>query len=142
MASLGALVSTFLAEAEDTRPREELRALRGTLAHVVAADLSLRDAEVVRGADVDAFVRDLLDAGVPADRVAEVILGLRSVYAHAVDRGLLTASPLVGFAATRSASPSPTTAVLALSEQVAHWLERMIVLAFAVTLVALVVVVA
>jgi len=142
MASLSTLISAYLADAGNTRSRDEVRALRGTLAHVIAADLSLRDAEAVRGRDVDAFVRDLLEAGVAPDRAAEVVHGLRSVYAHGVERGLIAASPLVGFAPTRTAPPSPTTAVLAFSERVAHGLERMILLAFALTLVALVVVIA
>jgi hypothetical protein len=140
---LATLISGFLSEAEagDAYSRDELRVMRGTLAHVLASDLSVRDAAAVRRGDVEALVRDLLDAGVPAQRATEVVQALRPVYAHGMESGLVAASPLVGFAAAPAGapSPSPTTAVLALSEQAVAWTVRAIFIAFVLTAIGLVV---
>jgi site-specific recombinase XerD len=139
MPDLGAVISGYLAaaEADGRHTRAELRALRASLAHVIAADLSLREADSIAGHDVQALVRDLQAAGLSAQRAGEVVSALRPVFAHAIDNGIVTTSPLVGLAPA-TAAPSPTTALLTLSAHAITWAVRAIVIAFAVLATGLV----
>jgi hypothetical protein len=140
MPDLGAVISTYLAEAEANghHTRAELRELRGSLAHVLAADLSLREADSIAGRDVEALVRDLQAVGVSTQRAGEVVSALRAVFAHAIANGIIGASPLVGLAPAAAAAPSPTTAILTLSAHAITWAVRGIVIAFAVLATGLV----
>jgi site-specific recombinase XerC len=139
---LGALIDGFLesAETDGNYTREQLRDLRGTLAHVVASELALQDAGAVSGSEVHALVDSLRTAGVPARRAGEVVHSLRLVYAHAIASGLVRSSPLVGVAAVEqdeAPAPSPTTAILALGAGVVNWLVRLIVVASVLTAIGL-----
>jgi hypothetical protein len=137
---LGALITDFLesAEKDDEYTREQLRELRGTLAHVVYSDLAVEDAGAVTGSDVHALVESLRTDGVGARRAGEVVHSLRLVFAHAIAGGLVRTSPLVGVAAVDEApAPSPTTAMLALGASVVDWLVRLIVIAFVLTAIGL-----
>jgi site-specific recombinase XerD len=142
---LGALIADFLqsAETDGDYTREQLRDLRGTLAHVVASPLAVQDPGAVSGADVQALVEQLRTSGVSAQRAAEVVHSLRLVFAHAIARGLVRSSPLVGVAAVAdegtgaTSSPSPTTAIIALGAGVVDWLVKIIVIAFVLTAIGL-----
>ena len=140
MPDLGAVISDYLAEAEagGRYTRAELRSARGSLAHVLAAELSLHDTGSIRGHDVEGLVRDLQAAGLSTHRAGEVVSALRAVFAHAIASGLVATSPLVGLAPATEASPSPTTAIVALSAHAVTWAVRAIVIAFAVMATGLV----
>ena len=143
---LGTVIAGFLADAEAGRagrpyPREELRELRGALSHV-ESELGTRPLDAVRGEDVGALVDSLRDAGLPPGRTIAIVDALRSVYAYAIERGLVSASPLVGLAPPSPAPRSPTDAMLELGEQVAAWTVRLIVTAFVLIAVGLVIVLA
>jgi hypothetical protein len=136
MTDLGQLIDDFLTHT----PGERRRELRAPLAHVVASSLALRDADTVTAADVDALVAELRDAGVPAERTRAMVDALRLVFAHGIAHGGLRASPLVGFAEAAPASaPSPTTAIVALGEQVATWTARAVVIGFVLAAAGLVI---
>src|SRR5262245_28511884 len=121
MPDLGETIGDFLADAEagGDFTREQLRVNRSALAHVVASERAVKDVASVTARDVCALATELRRTGVPEPRVMAAVDALRLVYAHAIARGLVRVSPLVGLAAAPSAaasSPSPTTAVLALGE--------------------------
>jgi hypothetical protein len=142
---LGALIADFLksAETDGDYTREQLRDLRGSLAHVVASKLAVQDAGAVSGADVHALVDELRTDGVPAQRAGQVVHSLRLVFAHAIASGVVRSSPLVGVAAVADAdpdttpSPSPTTAMLMLGAGLVDWLVKLIVIAFVLTAIGL-----
>jgi hypothetical protein len=128
MADVGTLVADFVADAEadGTYSREQLRGLRRELAHVAASDLGVRDAAHVSAQDVRALPATALDA-------------LRLVYAHAVDRGTLRSSPLVGLApAVEPAAPSPTTAIVSLGTALLTWTVRAVIAGFVLAAIGLV----
>jgi hypothetical protein len=135
MADLGELIDDFLAHTAEERQRE----LRGPLAHVIASSLALRDAAAVRAEDVHALVEELRDEGVAPARTAAVVDALRLVFAHGIAHGGLRASPLVGFAEPSAAAPSPTTAIVALGEQVVTWTARAVVIGFLLAALGLVI---
>jgi site-specific recombinase XerC len=116
--------------------RADRQALRGALAHVVASDLGGRDVASVRSADVEALVAQLRAEGLSSARAAAMLDGLRRVFAYAVGRGLLRASPLVGFAVA-PAVPSPTTAIVSLVHGTVVWAVRATFLAFVVVALGL-----
>jgi hypothetical protein len=139
---LGALISDFLESAEKSGDytREQLRELRGTLAHVAFSDLAMEDANAMTGSDVHTLVESLRSDGVGARRVGEVVHSLRLEFAHAIAGGLVRTSPLVGVAAVEDdqpSPPSPTTAMLALGANVVDWLVRLIVIASVLTAIGL-----
>jgi hypothetical protein len=138
MPDLGALIDDFLAHT----PVERQRELRARLAHIVASPLALRDAASLGAQDIHGLVADLHAAGVPTARAGAVVDALRLVLAHGIEHGALSSSPLVGFApAPPTAAPaaSPTTAMLALGEQMLAWTARVIVIAFLLAALGLVV---
>jgi hypothetical protein len=139
---LGALITGFLesAEKDGDYTREQLRELRGTLAHVVYSDLAVEDAEAVTSSDVHTLVDSLRADGVPARRAGEVVHSLRLVFAHAIAGGLVRTSPLVGVATVEedpAAASSPTNAILTLGANVVDWLVRLIVIASVLTAIGL-----
>jgi site-specific recombinase XerC len=133
---LGAFIADFLEGARAGVVRApggsaytpaELRSLRGALSHVTS-ELGARDVAELRSRDVRALVDGLLDAGLSPTRAGAILDALRQVYAYAVERGLVTASPLVGLAPAAPEGPSPTTAMLELGEQLARFTGRLMVL--------------
>jgi hypothetical protein len=128
MTDMGSLVAEFLADAEagGTYSRDQLRALRRELAHVVVSDVGVRDPATVTADDVRALPGALVDP-------------LRLVFAYAVERGLIGSSPLVGLAPAADPAPTPTTAILALGARVATWTVRAVVAGFVLVAIGLVV---
>ena len=101
---LGAVIAEFLraAEAGSVRRadgarygRDDLRALRGALSHV-ASELGTRGVGAIRGWQIELVLDRLRDAGLPERRVAAVVDALRSLFAYAIGRGLVAASPVIG----------------------------------------------
>jgi hypothetical protein len=144
---LGAVITEFLGDAAAGRvrdragrpmTREEVRRLRGLLAHVVS-ELGTRDVDAVGGRDIMALIDGLGADGLPPGRVDAIVDALRSVYAYAIGRGLVRVSPLVGLAPEAAQTSSPTTAVLALADNLVSWLVRGIVIASVLVAVGLVV---
>jgi site-specific recombinase XerD len=143
-AELGSVIAAFLrdAEAGDVRAagrtytRAELRDLRGALTHVAAA-LGPLDVAELRSRDVRGLVDELGAAGLRPERVSAIVDALRSVYAYAMGRGLVTTSPLVGLAPAAGDGPSPTTAIVQLGEQLARWTVRLMVMLFVLAAVGL-----
>lgn len=142
---LEAVIADFLAEADEGsvfdgtgKPytRAALRELRGSLAHVVS-EFGTIDVAAVRGRDVRTLVDGLAAAGLPPARITAVVDALRAVYAYAVGRGLVRASPLVGLADAEPVRASPTDAMLELGERLAVWMVRAIVIAFVLVAVGL-----
>jgi len=146
--SLDAVIAQFLRAAEEGRTgrpytRTEVRELRGALAHV-ETELGTVPVDAVRGRQVGALFDQLRDAGLPPSRVSTIVEALRSLYAYAIERGLVRASPLVGLAAPEAApapaghqTRTPTDAMLALGERVVTWTVRVIVIAFVLVAVVL-----
>jgi hypothetical protein len=128
MPDVGTLVADFLADAEagGAYPRDQLRALRRELAHVVASDLGDRDVAAVGAEDIQPLSGPVVDA-------------LRLVFAYAVERGLIRSSPLVGLAPAVTPAPSPTTAIVALGEHLVTWTVRAVVAGFVLAAIGLVV---
>jgi site-specific recombinase XerC len=142
---LGTLIGAFLdgartgvVRAPDGSPYTpaELRELRGALAHVTS-ELGPRDIGELRTRDVRALVDELLDEGLPPARAGAIVDALRPVYAFALERGLVTTSPLVGLAPPAPESPSPTTAMLELGEHLARFTSRLMVLLLVLAAVGL-----
>jgi hypothetical protein len=140
MPDLGTLIAEFLADADSSGlyDHDQLRALRANLAHVIASDLGSAEPAAIRGRQIDALMGELRDAGVADGRVEAIVAALRLVFAYAVGRGLIKTSPLVGRATTDERAPSPTTAMLAFGRQAAAWTVRGLVIAFALTVVGLI----
>jgi hypothetical protein len=140
MPDLAALIADFLADAQSSSlyEHDQLRALRANLAHVIASDLGSTAPEAIRGRQIDALLEDLRADGVPDGRVEAIVAALRLVFAYAVGRGLIKTSPLVGRATADQRAPSPTTAILAFGRQAAAWTARGLVIAFALTVVGLI----
>lgn len=145
---LGAVIADFLRAAETGRVRRadgapysrgELRALRGALSHV-ASELGSQGVDSISDWQVQSLIARLGDAGLPPPRVAAIVDALRSLYAYAIRRGLVTTSPVVGLAvpaddiadadAPTHGAATPTDAMLQLGERVAAWTVRGTVLAF------------
>jgi site-specific recombinase XerC len=107
MPDLGALIADFLADAATSGlyTREQLRDLRGNLAHVVASDVGMSAVDAIRGRHVQALVRELHSAGVSAERAGAIVEALRPVFAYAVGRGLVRTSSLVGLASAERQAP-------------------------------------
>jgi hypothetical protein len=138
MTALGTLISVFLDEADAglvrapggrRYTRAQLHELRAGLAHVTA-ELGTLEVDAVDAGDVRWLVERLDAAGLSPDRVRSAVGALRSVYAHAISLRMVRTSPLVGFAVTDPATPSPTDAVLALGQHLVTWTVRVIVVAF------------
>jgi len=140
MTDLGALIADFLSDAEASGlyTLDQLRALRANLAHVIASDLGSSRPDTIRGRQIDALMSELRADGVTDVRIEAIVAALRLVFAYAVGRGLIKSSPLVGRAPAGGGAPSPTTAMLALGRQAAAWTVRGIVIAFALTVVGLI----
>ena len=143
---LGSVISEFLAAAEAGQPRRpdgstygpaELRTLRRALAHA-SSELGTLDLADLRSRDVRALVDELGEAGLPPERASEVVDAMRAVYAYAMERGMVTTSPLVGLvpAASRE-GPSPTTAMVELGQIAARWAVRLMVMLFVLAAVGL-----
>jgi hypothetical protein len=141
MSDLGALIADFLADAEASGlyDHAQLRALRANLAHVIASDLGSSPPDAIRGRQIDALLAELRADGVAAGRIEAIVAGLRLVFAYAVGRGVIKSSPLVGRASADDRAPSPTTAMLAFGRQAATWTVRGIAIAFALTVVGLII---
>ena len=101
---LGAVIAEFLRAAEAGRVRradgarygrDDLRALRGALSHV-ASELGTRGVGTIRGWQIELVLDRLRDAGLPERRVTAVVDALRSLFAYAIGRGLVAASPVIG----------------------------------------------
>ena len=101
---LGAVIAEFLRAAEAGRVRradgarygrDDLRALRGALSHV-ASELGARGVSTIRGWQIELVLDRLRDAGLPQRRVTAVVDALRSLFAFAIGRGLVAASPVIG----------------------------------------------
>jgi len=114
----------------------QLRELRGALTHVTS-ELGDRDVAELRSRDVRGLVAELGDAGLSPERTAAIVDALRSVYAYAMERGMVTTSPLVGLAPAASEGPTPTAAVLQLGEQLARFTGRLMVLLLVLAAVGL-----
>ena len=142
MAELGAVIAEYVRDVEaGARTRDDVRGLRRDLTHV-ASELGTLEVDQVRARHVEALVDELRAAGLPPDRVRSVIEALRSLYAYAIGRGLVKASPLVGLAVGGTEARTPTAAMLDLGEQVVAWTVRVIVIAFVLIALGLVVVLA
>jgi hypothetical protein len=145
---LGTVIADFLGDAEAGAVRApggsryttgEVRELRRALSHV-ASELGARDISELRSRDVRELRDALGAAGLTRERTGAIVDGMRSVYAYAMERGLVTTSPLVGLvpaASASSAGPSPTTAILQLGELLARWTARLMVLLFVLAAVGL-----
>jgi len=142
---LGTLIADFLDGARTGTVRApggahytpaQLRELRGALTHVTS-ELGARDVGELRSRDVRALVDELLDAGLSPSRAGAIVDALRPVYAFALERGLVTTSPLVGLAPAAPGNPSPTTAMLELGEQLARSAGRLMVLLLVLAAVGL-----
>ena len=146
---LGDVIADFLGEAEagtvrgagaTPYTRAQLRELRGALTHV-SSELGAFDAAAVRNRDIGELVDRLDAAGLSEERIASILHALRLVYAYAIERGIVTTSPLVGLglnsAAPGQESPSPTTAMLQFGERVATWTSRLLVVTFVLAAVGL-----
>jgi site-specific recombinase XerD len=140
MPDLGALIADFLADAEasGSYSREQLRELRANLSHVVASDLGSSSLPTITGSQIDTLMTELRAAGVSTNRTEAIVAALRVVFAYAVGRRLIRSSPLVGRAPVGTERPSPTTAVLELGRRAAAWTVRGIVIAFALTVIGLI----
>jgi hypothetical protein len=133
---LGALIADFLDGARTGVVRApgglpytptDLRRLSGALSHVTS-ELGAYDVAELRSCDVRALVDGLLDAGLSPTRARAIVDALHPVYAYALERGLVTTSPLVGLAPAATEGPSPTTAMLELGEQLAKFTGGLMVL--------------
>jgi site-specific recombinase XerD len=127
--------------------RDAQRALRGAPSHVASDDLGIWEVQDVRDEDIRALVARLREAGVPGPRVDAVAPALRSLYAYAIGEGLVTVNPVPAPPppAPRPPdpdpvlSPTPTTAMLAVTEHALTWTVRMIVVASLLAVAALVI---
>jgi site-specific recombinase XerD len=142
---LGSVIADFLEAARADAVRApggstytpgELRELRRTLAHVTA-ELGSRDVAELRSRDVRALIEELCEAGLSRERAGTVVDALRPVYAYAMERGLVTTSPLVGLVPAAPEGPSPTTAMLQLGEQLARFTGWLMVLLLVLAAVGL-----
>ena len=140
MPDLAALIAEFEADAESSGlyDHDHLRALRANLAHVIASDLGSTVPAAIRGRQIDALLNDLRADGVADGRIEAIVAALRLVFAYAVGRGEIKTSPLVGRATADDRAPTPTTAMLAFGRQAAAWTARGLVIAFALTVVGLI----
>jgi hypothetical protein len=119
-----------------------MRTLRRALAHASSELGSVKVADL-RSRDVRVLVDELGEAGLPPERATEVVDALRAVYAYAMDRDMVTTSPLVGLApAAAREGPSPTTAMVELGQVAARWAVRLTVILFVLAAVGLAVAVA
>jgi site-specific recombinase XerC len=153
------VIAEFLRAAEAGRVRRadgarygraDLRALRAALSHV-ASELGARGVGTISGWQIESFLDRLRDAGLSPQRLAAVVDALRSLFAYAIGRGLVTASPVVGLAVPEDEfdapirrtgtrvreTPTPTGGMLLLGEQVAKRTIGVIVVAFVLLAVAL-----
>lgn len=135
---LGAVIADFLggAEAGTVRAADgraytptELRELRGALTHV-SYELGELDVAAVRSRDVRRLIDELRAAGLPPARLESILDALRSLYAYALQRGLVETSPVIGITIPVPAAPSPTTAMLEFGERLATWAVRLMMLTF------------
>ena len=142
---LGSVIAAFLDGARAGAVRSprgspytptELRELRGALTHVTS-ELGDRDVAELRSRDVRELVDELGAAGLSPERAAAVVDALRPGYAYAMERGMVTTSPLVGLAPAASEGPSPTTAMLQFGEQLARFSARLMVLLLVLAAVGL-----
>jgi site-specific recombinase XerC len=143
--NLATAIGDFLQDAETGRrySRDELRELRGALAHI-DSELGTMDLDEVGADDVRRVLDGLRRAGLPPARVRAVVSALRSVYAHAIDRGLVESSPLLGVTADDGTEPrpgearTPTEAILALGDYAVSLVVRTLVIAFVLVAAGLV----
>ena len=105
---------------------------------MIASDLGSSRPDTIRGRQIDALMAELRADGVADGRIEAIVAALRLVFAYAVGRGVIKSSPLVGRAPADGGAPSPTTAMLALGRQAVAWTVRGIVIAFALTVVGLI----
>jgi site-specific recombinase XerC len=141
----------------DGRPygREQLRALRGALSHVGSDELGMREIADVHDSEIRALMSRLRALGMPSARVDAITPALRSLYDYAIREGLAAVNPVaevspvaevtpVAAAAPRAEAlpsvPTPTAAMLAVTEHALAWTVRMIVVASLLVVVALVIV--
>ena len=96
MPDLGQTIGDFLADAGASGDftREQLRAIRGALAHVVTSDLADTNIAAVRSKDIRALASRLHAAGLPDPRIETILDALRLVFLHATARRLVHTSPL------------------------------------------------
>lgn len=135
---LGSVIADYLRDAEArAATRADVRDLRRDLTHVASA-LGATPVDAIRGRDVQALLDDLLAAGVSPDHLRSTVDSLRSLYAYAIDRGLVRTSPLVGIAVPGDESRAPTQALLALGERLVTYTVRTIVIASVLVAVGLV----
>ena len=152
---LSAVIAAFLRAAEAGRARDGhgapytragLRDLRSALTHV-DADLGSADVDVVEASHLQALVERLHDAGLPPSRISAIVEAMRSLYAYASENGLAAGDPAADAITSRDRdenrsqpfqAPPATHTMLALGTQVSAWAERIIVMAFVLTAIALV----
>jgi hypothetical protein len=153
--SLSAVIAAF-AGALGPGERRELRA---ALSHV-DAELGTMPIRTVRPRTLVGLLGDLRAAGLSPRRRVAVIEALRSLFAFALARGLVSTSPVTGLAdaephdrprpraaapvvpvarTEESRTPTPTLTMLALGARVAWWTALIVTLVFATLLVVLVV---
>jgi hypothetical protein len=161
---LDTVIAEFLRDAEGGRvrsgdhrgkpySRDELRELRGALAHV-GSELGTLPVDEVQPRDVQRVVEELRRSGLPPARLRSIVESLRSLYAYAIGRGLVRSSPVVGVTppapggepASRdderrepAEARTPTEAVLALGGAAVSLAVRIAVIAFVLVAAALVV---
>ena len=98
-----AVVEEFLQAVEDGRVAhrsgerytpDRLRELRGALSYV-AAEFGGMNIEDVSRSQVQQLIDGLQRSGVSTIRVVELVEGLRALFSHAIERGLVVQSPVV-----------------------------------------------
>jgi site-specific recombinase XerD len=147
---VSAVIADFLEEVDEGRvrdadgdryARDEVRALRAALSHVASDKLGERDVNTVGSADIRALVSRLRDAGLPRGRVEAMLDALGSLYAYAIRRGLAARNPLdeAAPAGDDDDGPTPTSAMLTVTEHAVTWSVRLIVVCALLLLVALVI---
>jgi site-specific recombinase XerC len=156
------VIARFLRAAEEGRAvggsgkrytSAELRELRAALSHL-DSEIGAMQVQAVRSRDVNALLDELRGEGLSARREAAIVEALRSLFAYAVARGLAAVIPRIeqpepkreepipavtAQPATSRRQPTPTTAMLALGTRAAGWTMWIIVIGFAVVVVALLV---
>ena len=108
---LRAVVEEFLQAVEHGRvahrpgepySADRLRELRGALSYV-AAELGGMNVEDVTRSHVQQLVDGLQRSGVSTSRVVALVEGLRALFSHAIERGLVVQSPVVDLGSEGSA---------------------------------------
>ena len=132
----GARTGAVRAPGGSTYTPAEQRELRRALTYVTS-ELGDRDIAEVRARDVRELVDELRAAGLPGERASAIVDAARRVYAYAVERELVTTSPLVGLASPAAEGPTPTTAMLQLGESLARFTGGLMVLLLVLAAVGL-----